>query len=56
MFTVAPSLEPHGGEQSPVQNHHHLPLVREVLCHSFPQQDRHPQGEDHILSLSHLLP
>lgn len=48
--------EPHGGEQGPVQNNHHLPLVPAFLRHPLPQQDGHPQGEDRVLAPCHLLP
>lgn len=48
--------EPHGGEQSPFQDHHNLPMVPAVVCHSLPQQDRHLGREDRLLTSSDLLP
>lgn len=42
--------ESYGGEQGSVQDHHHISLVSELLCHPFPQQERPTGGEDHVLS------
>uniref|UniRef100_A0ABI8ARC0 Guanine nucleotide-binding protein subunit alpha n=1 Tax=Felis catus TaxID=9685 RepID=A0ABI8ARC0_FELCA len=48
--------EPHGGEQSPVPDHHHLPLVPELLGHPVPQQEGPAGGQDPALPPGGLLP
>ncbi|KAJ6655218.1 hypothetical protein lerEdw1_005696 [Lerista edwardsae] len=42
--------EPDGREQSPFSDHNHLPLVPELLCHPFSQQERSVGRQDNVLS------
>ena len=55
-MVIFANTESDGGEQGPVQDDHHLPMVSAVLCHSLPQQEGPARGEDHVFTPCGLLP
>ena len=55
VITLRPP-EPNGGVQGSLQDHHHVPVVPELLHHPLPQQEGLVGGEDHALTPRRLLP